>query len=80
MRSTCRHLRAHTYSSGRVVERCALNWAPAAPCDCPLNCERFAPKIEFTADEVLDLRAVAADLELDLTDSPSTPSELSRHA
>jgi hypothetical protein len=74
MRSSCRHLQSHTYSSGRVVERCALNWAPAAPCACPDGCERFVARIAELAS-IVELEG-AITVELDLRSMPATVLDL----
>jgi hypothetical protein len=66
MRADCRHLVTHTYSSGRVVEKCALFWAPAAPCACPDACERFAVRVE----------PVEPASEIDLRDRPGAVIDL----
>jgi hypothetical protein len=41
MRTDCRHYESRTYASGEAVRRCALDLAPEAPWNCPVDCPRY---------------------------------------
>jgi len=41
MRTDCRHYESRTYSSGEAVRRCALDLAPEAPWNCPVDCPKY---------------------------------------
>ncbi|MET0276677.1 MAG: hypothetical protein ABW211_07515 [Acidimicrobiia bacterium] len=38
MRVDCRHYESRTYSSGEVVRKCRIDFAPEAPWRCPDDC------------------------------------------
>ena len=41
MRVDCRHYESRTYSSGEVVRKCRIDFAPEAPWRCPADCIGF---------------------------------------
>jgi hypothetical protein len=41
MRTDCKHYESRTYSSGEAVRRCALDLAPEAPWNCPVDCPGY---------------------------------------
>jgi hypothetical protein len=45
MRTDCKHYESRTYSSGEVVRKCRIDFAPEAPWRCPENCVGFEKRM-----------------------------------
>ena len=41
MRQDCKHFQSRTYPSGDTMRKCALDLAPEAPWNCPVDCPSF---------------------------------------
>lgn len=45
MREDCKHYQSRTYPSGDTMRKCALDLAPEAPWNCPLNCPSYERRL-----------------------------------
>lgn len=49
MRSDCKHFQSRTYPTGDTVRKCALDLAPKAPWECPVDCPKFERRMADVA-------------------------------